>query len=312
MNGPPAPSLADVHRTLIERIGSGVYPVGARLPTCRALAADLGSNASTIDRAVQRLADAGLVRTLPRRGSFVVALPRERGLTVDTLGAELGRLLGRARRAGLAPFEIRARVDEALAVLDSTPRVALVECNGPDLERLRRLVENASGVAVQPVLLQDLPGRRLDREFDVVAAPLFHLHDLADAVEDLDTVVEINVAVAPSVLRRLATLEPGTTVAVATPTVRGVHRITALVRQYYSGPVTGYQLGVDAPDVLAGADVLVRTNAGPITEAELGAVSEVLQIEWALEPGFAGDFRARVQRELDRATQAQHDASIGG
>lgn len=302
MTGPAPLSLSEVHRALTARIGAGAYPVGTRLPPCRALATDLGSNASTVDRAIQRLVDAGVLRTLPRRGTYVVSMPAD-GSGGHAVASELRDAIGRARRAGLAEPEIRAIVAEALEAADgAAPRIALVECNEADLERFRTLVENASGLRVHPVLLADVGSRRLD-EFDAVATPLFHFQDLADVVADLDAVVEVGVVVAPAVLRRLAMLEPHQRVAVATPTARGVERIGALVRQYFAGDVVGYRLGSDPIERLAGVDVVVRSNAGELTAAERAAVREVIRVDWELEPGFAATFRSQVQRAVVRRRQ---------
>lgn len=303
MTGPAPLSLSEVHRALTARIGAGAYPVGSRLPTCRALATDLGSNASTVDRAIQRLVDAGVLRTLPRRGTYVVSMPAD-GPAGHAVASELRDAIGRARRAGLAEPEIRAIVTEALEAVDgAAPRIALVECNQADLERFRALVENASGLRVHPVLLADVGDRRLDQEFDAVAAPLFHFQDLVDVVADLDAVVEVGVVVAPAVLRRLAMLEPHQRVAVATPTARGVERIGALVRQYFAGEVVGHRLGSDPVEHLAGVDVVVRSNAGELTAAERAAVREVIRVDWELEPGFAATFRAQVHRAVARGRQ---------
>lgn len=299
MSGLGVLSVTAVHDALRDRISAGTYPVGSRLPTCRALAIDLGSNASTVDRAIQRMADDGLVRTIPRRGSFVVAVPRSGPVTEASVAAELRVLLSRAQLAGLSGTVIRGLVDEALLARDSRPRVAFVECNEADLARMRELVENASGIKVEPVLLDEAEGRRLDAEYDVVTTPLFHLHDIAPFVDDLDGVVEVNVAMSAALLRRLATLPRDCRVAVATSTSRGVHRIVAAARQYFPGEVIGYVPGVDDVSALNGVDVLVRTNAGGLTERELSAVPEVLTVEWELEPGVAAAFRTRVHEALE-------------
>ena len=299
MNGPAVLSVAAVHDALRDRISAGTYPVGSRLPTCRALAVDLGSNASTVDRAIQRMVEGGLVRTIPRRGSFVVGVPRSGPVTEATVAAELRVLLSKARLAGLSGAVIRDLVDDALVARDSRPRVAFVECNEADLARMRELVENASGIKVEPVLLAAADGRRLDEDYDVVTTPLFHLHDVGPLVGDLDAVVEVNVVVSSALLRRLATLPTDHRVAVATSTSRGVHRIVALARQYFPGEVVGYVPGVDPVSALDGIDVLVRTNAGDLSEAELAAVGQVLTVEWELGPGSAAAFRTRVHEALE-------------
>ena len=51
----------------------GVLREGDKLPSCRALAAKLGINPNTVERAFSELERRGLVRTLPKRGVFVCA-----------------------------------------------------------------------------------------------------------------------------------------------------------------------------------------------------------------------------------------------
>lgn len=286
-------SITDVHQALEDRIAAGAYPVGSRLPACRALAADLGTNPSTVDRALQRLAFSGVVRTVPRRGTYVEALPGTAMLGASTVATELVAVLGRARRAGVPVDAIRSIVDEVLAADVHRPRVALVECNARDLQRVCALVEDASGVVVEPVLIDQLGDRSLDEEFDLVAAPIFHLHDLAGHVGDLDRVVALNMIAGAPVLRRLALLDEHRRVAVAAPTERGLDRMSALVHQYHPGDLRQFHVGVDDPAALRDVDVLVRTNAGDLPP-EAAAVPEVLAIEWELEPGFAAWFRGRV------------------
>lgn len=297
MTRPPL-SVDDVHQALLERISAAAYPVGSRLPSCRALADELGSNPSTIDRALHRLAEAGLVRTIPRRGTFVSVTEPPRGDVLASLGADLDRFVDRARAAGVSTDELRCRFDEAIARTGQQPVMAFVECNPYDLERMATLVENATGVSLDRILLEESAEARLDlgAKYDVIAAPLFHLADLADHVDGLDSVVEINFVAAPAVLRRLATLDGERRVVVAAPTRRGLDRLRALVRQYHAGAVERFLIGSDPVDRLAGA-VVVRTHAAELPPGP--SVDEVV-IEWELDAGFAPSFRARLAEVLSR------------
>lgn len=63
-------------RKLRERITSGDYPVGTRLPTGWELARDLGVSPPTLTRAVALLKVEGLLRTQHGRGTFVIAVPQ--------------------------------------------------------------------------------------------------------------------------------------------------------------------------------------------------------------------------------------------
>ncbi len=293
-------TLTDVHRILRDRSGAGVYTVGSKLPSCRALAAELGTNPSTVDRAIQRLASSGLVRTHARQGSFVVRAPETALLGAETFGTDLRALFTRAQSAGLTAADLRRLVDEALAALSPAPRIAFVECNPRDLERMCALVENTSGISVEPVLLRDAAGRRLDAEFDVVTTPLFHLRDLEPLVGSFDNVVEINASPSPAVLRRLATLAADRRIVVAAPTERGLDRMAALVGQYHLSRPGRFLIGVDDPASLAGTDTLVRNNARDLPEGAASLAREVITIEWELDPDFGGTFPARVHAVVHR------------
>lgn len=71
--GSPTPPYEQIRVQLARQINDGVLVVGARLPTIRGLAADLGLAVNTVARAYRELEDAGLVETRGRGGSFVSA-----------------------------------------------------------------------------------------------------------------------------------------------------------------------------------------------------------------------------------------------
>jgi len=67
------PPYEQVRLHLAERIVGGDLPVGAKLPTVRSLAEQLGVAANTTARAYRELESAGLIETQGRRGTFVSA-----------------------------------------------------------------------------------------------------------------------------------------------------------------------------------------------------------------------------------------------
>lgn len=67
----PEPPFEQVRSQLAELITSGKLLPGERLPTVRALAADLGLAANTVARAFKELEAAGLVITGRRAGTVV-------------------------------------------------------------------------------------------------------------------------------------------------------------------------------------------------------------------------------------------------
>lgn len=63
---------------VIELIADGKLLVGARIPTVRALATELGLAANTVARSYRELETAGVIETRGRHGSFVKAGPDAR------------------------------------------------------------------------------------------------------------------------------------------------------------------------------------------------------------------------------------------
>ncbi len=71
------PPYEQVRSRLAELITSGELTVGAKLPTVRGLAEQLGVAANTTARAYRELEGAGLIETRGRQGTFVSARGEE-------------------------------------------------------------------------------------------------------------------------------------------------------------------------------------------------------------------------------------------
>lgn len=60
---------------LRERISSGEIPLGAALPSTRALKAEHGVSVETAQRSLKLLAEEGLIRRYPGMGYYVIRVP---------------------------------------------------------------------------------------------------------------------------------------------------------------------------------------------------------------------------------------------
>lgn len=83
----PTPPYEQVHRQLAGHIQTGRLAAGARLPSVRQLAADLGLAAGTVARAYRELEEAGLIMTGRARGTHVTEGHVERPLPEDVTRA---------------------------------------------------------------------------------------------------------------------------------------------------------------------------------------------------------------------------------
>lgn len=287
--------VEEVYNHIFERIVTGRYPVGSRLPSCRALAVELGSNSSTVDRAIGRLAARGRVRTVARRGTFVEQVDGDESDARSVVAAQVEELLLRARRLGFTAGELTSMVGTVLQRVDSMRRIAVVECNERDLRNVQDLMQRALEVEVQPVLIHEAQGRRLDREFNAVAVPIFHLNDVADLVDDLDQVVELNLVASPVALRQLIDVRDEERLVVVAPSPRGIQWMTALVGQYFPGQIDAVHVGVDDLSALDDAPVVVVNNAARVPDEVLAGVERVIAIEWELDSRFVPALRSRIE-----------------
>lgn len=120
-----------VFAQLRTAILSGRYEPGERIPTQRALAADLGVNMASVREALGRLEQLRLVETRHGSGTHVLDWRRSGGLEVLTLlgagtaGAEIGGSLFEARRLLLAEAARLAAVRR-----DDAQAAALAELAG--------------------------------------------------------------------------------------------------------------------------------------------------------------------------------------
>ena len=67
------PPFEQLRVQLLEQIASGDLPQGARLPTVRRLAEDLGIAPNTVARTYRELEGDGVIETRGRHGSFVTS-----------------------------------------------------------------------------------------------------------------------------------------------------------------------------------------------------------------------------------------------
>lgn len=110
------PASADAVETdLLDRIARGELTPGARLPTVRGLAEQLGLAANTVAKAYRRLEERGAIETRGRAGTFV-AWSTESGIReVEAAAVSYAAL---ATRAGLDQEAAVGLVRAALRLSD--------------------------------------------------------------------------------------------------------------------------------------------------------------------------------------------------
>lgn len=109
--GSDVPPYEQLRSSVAGQVAAGSLPAGTRLPTVRALAADLGLAVNTVAKAYRALESDGVVETRGRAGTFVAAT------ALAGVSAEVERLAAdfalAARRAGLTAPEAVTLVQRA-------------------------------------------------------------------------------------------------------------------------------------------------------------------------------------------------------
>jgi DNA-binding transcriptional regulator YhcF (GntR family) len=108
----PTPPYEQIRLRLAQRISDRTLPVGAKLPTVRGLAAQLGLAVNTVARAYRELEEAGIIETRGRSGSFVSAGGQQTRQEAHTAAVAYARATA---RLGLDP-------DEALSIVEAVLR----------------------------------------------------------------------------------------------------------------------------------------------------------------------------------------------
>ncbi len=102
----------NIYEEIVEEfaryIRLGVLREGEKLPSCRALAIQLGINPNTVERAYSELEEQGLIRTFPKKGVFVHIRPDATEHALE----ETKRHLREIRSAGLSKETVVALLDE--------------------------------------------------------------------------------------------------------------------------------------------------------------------------------------------------------
>lgn len=97
----------EITDTYERYIRLGVLREGERLPSVRALAVKLGINPNTVERAYTELEARGLIRTIPKKGVYVLGAQAH-----SRLYEEAHHQLSLLRDAGLTEREAREALEE--------------------------------------------------------------------------------------------------------------------------------------------------------------------------------------------------------
>lgn len=104
-----------IYEQIVERFQSlvlcGVLEKDAPLPSVRSLAMELSINPNTIQRAYTELERRGVIYTVKGKGNFAADLQAARTLREKEVKEEAGRLVRKAKEAGMTKEELNGLLD---------------------------------------------------------------------------------------------------------------------------------------------------------------------------------------------------------
>ncbi len=176
---------AQLLQILLERMVTGVNPVGSKLPSVREIADSLGVNRNTASKVYRQLAREGITRSVAGSGVFVQTVP-DAG-TIETMGRSqlslaLAELARRGRLFGLSRASFSDLVTQTLDQVYRSRTIAFVECNRLDTLELARDLGLFLGEKVEPVVLADVQqhAETVARTFDLICTTFYHVAEIKD------------------------------------------------------------------------------------------------------------------------------------
>jgi DNA-binding transcriptional regulator YhcF (GntR family) len=177
-------SWSDIERAVLLRIARKEYLPGQQIPTCEALAAELGANKNTVSKAYRSLAERGYLLTRAGFGTFIANRPVRIGIddALDGINGLLSLAMQEAKLSGLRQEQFRELVNDVVVQGYglAEPRIAFVDCNRHDATTLSRDLQNALRHPIEPLLIDHVladPAHYL-ADYTVLAVNLVHLSAL--------------------------------------------------------------------------------------------------------------------------------------
>src|SRR5215203_93154 len=234
-------AVQDIVSYVLDRLASGLYPPGGRLPTSREMAEELGVHRNTVAKAYKSLVELSVISSTPGRGTFAAARLNldNRRLHAPQISDRLADDILRARRSHVSEDELRRTIDEQIASIYHAPppRGAFVECNVEDLRVAIAEIEQQSDVRLAPVLLDTLAADTtgIVSNFDIVFTSLFHLLEVRELLAEARPgrrIIGIHTQPDERGLAEIAQIEPDARVGIVVSNSDGARRFQAQIQTF--------------------------------------------------------------------------------
>lgn len=302
----------EIEYALLERIRSGQYAVGSRLPSVRDLAREFGVNKNTIASVSSGLISQGYLRSVAGKGLYVCEVPAEGTASrkaLEVLEDEAAQAVWRAKMVGLGAAEVAAVLDRVLAQAYSPDEVRLVfiECNEYDAVTLGRQIEAGVGVPIRPLLLNHVleDPRSLD-DVDIAVTTFYHLAELRSHLAGRPRAIDVVGVHAPpdtDSLLRIARAAHGSRVLAVCTEETTLVTIVNQVRAYNPGlHVETFLVGRDG-DLsrrLASVNYAIDTSTAHQAVLDAGCTVPVITLSFSVDSQSLDFLRGKIEQHFTR------------
>lgn len=237
------PIYLQVKDFVLEKVKSGEYQPGFKIPTERELSAQLGISRNTVSAAYKELLLEGVLEARQGRGTFVKLTSDEVGHEVS--GSRRGRLIRIIDDAMAKVVELGFTVDQFSAIasiraIEKTQavkelRVAVVDCAAEYIQRFISQIGQNANVCFESVILSELISGKISVDLlqacDVVITTLEHQAVVISLMGNANKVIAVAAVPNLEAVIKLARLPANTKVAIVAKTQEFKEKLEKLLER---------------------------------------------------------------------------------
>ncbi len=317
------PIYLQVKAHILDKIKTGYYKHGDKLPTERQLSEQLGISRNTVSAAYKELLLEGVLEAQQGRGTFVreqTADPMIAG--ADIAGSRLERALKVIDAAMLQVVEFGFTVEQFAALVAIRAkekefavrelRVAVVDCTLEYVERFVAQLGQMAKVRFEAVTLADLLTGAVKPEFlaacDLIVTTMEHQAVIAERLGSSNKLMAVATTPNLEAVIKLARLTAGTNVAVVAKTEEFVTALNRLLAKIGGSgirlnPCVG-QNGEQVKQCIGNYDVVVTADSmQSIVRQAAGAAQDIITFYYEIDQGSLQQVISRLVTESDKAKE---------
>ena len=209
--------LADM---IAADIKCGKLTSGAKLPTVRDFAEELGVAKGTVKRTYEELRNMGVVDMTQGRGTFVRYQPMNSKSRKERAMAAIDKMLQTLKGLDISPSEIQIfvelRMREYLQCGEGI-KLGFVECSPEILAQISDRLRDFDEVDVYPFILEEVLSYpyKIGDDMDLVITSEAHAKQLEKALPSGKNIMKVALAMRPQSLKNIAQLSPELNVGIA-------------------------------------------------------------------------------------------------